>query len=126
MSDARPRPPRVGALYDGHRVAKGTAATGDFTYVVLEPEPLDTKPKDRRGEKRTRTRLRDGVVDKRRVLVDCRIRDRSKFGARLQLDGDQRLPMIFELTDPATRIRFIATLAWQEGREAGVKLKPIA
>ena len=125
MTDARSPSARQGALYTGRRTEAGAPPSDDFTYCVLEPETQDRQTKDRRREKRARTRLRDGLVNERRVLVDCLIRDRSKFGAKLQLDKERVLPAIFVLTDSSSQTRFVATLIWQDGLEAGVKLKPI-
>ena len=55
-------------------------------------------------------------------IVECRIRDRSRDGARLQLDKDRTLPRTFVLTDMATRSFFSVVLVWQVGREAGVRI----
>ena len=105
------------------RRVTGAPAADDFTYSVVEPDP-----RERRGERRARTRLRDGLVKERRgqVLVECRIRDRSRFGARLRLDADLRLPNLFILTDAASRARYRAVLVWQVGLDAGVRLVPLA
>ena len=55
--------------------------------------------------------------------MDCRIRDKSRHGARLHLDKDRPLPRLFLLTDPATATCYRATLVWQVGRDAGVRLE---
>lgn len=111
----------------GRRVPAGMATRGEFTYSVVETAVVPKARGDRRGERRTRSRLREGLVAERRgrVLVECRIRDLSKRGARLQLDKDRPLPKVFLLTEAGTRRAFWATLAWQVGRDAGVKLVPV-
>jgi hypothetical protein len=110
----------------GRRVAPGTKTIGEFTYSVVEAQPAKKTSGDRRGDARTRSRLREGHVAERRgkVLVDCRIRDLSKRGARLQLDKDRPLPKSFLLMEPGRGRSFWATLIWQVGRDAGVKLVP--
>ena len=114
------------ATFDGKRVAAGAVSRDDFTYCIVDVAPVAPKGGDRRREDRQRTRLRDGVLaeGRGRIVGDCRISNRSKLGARLQLDKDHALPGSFLLTDPASHTRFRATLIWQKGREAGVKLVP--
>ncbi len=119
------------------RVAPGGPSIGDFTYsvVVIEP-PARTTPAgparaasateanaERRTDGRVRTRLRDATLaeGRGRVLMDCRIKDKSRRGARLQLDEDRPLPKVFLLSEPAGTC-YRATLVWQDGREAGVRL----
>ena len=108
----------------GRRVAPGEALHGEFTYSVVEVAPPGWAGLDRRGDKRLRTRLRDGIIGERkhRTIVECRIRDRSRGGARLQLDKDRPLPKSFVLTDGAARSLYRADLVWQVGRDAGVRL----
>lgn len=109
------------------RVAAGTTAAGEFTYSVVALAPASWSGLERRGDKRLRTRLRDGIIGERkhRSIVDCRISDRSPDGARLRLDGDRRLPHRFVLTDGAARSLYRADLVWQTGRDAGVRLTPL-
>ena len=104
------------------RVVAGGALQGEFTYSVVEPTAGE-----RRIEQRLRTRLRDGTLGMRRghVLVECRIRDRSRGGARLRLDAPCALPRMFLLTDAASRARYHAMLVWQHGCDAGVRLTPV-
>ena len=108
----------------GRRVAPGERARGEFTYSVVDVAPAGWAGTERRGDKRLRTRLRDGLIGERkhRPIVDCRIKDRSRSGARLQLDKDRPLPKSFVLTDGAARSLYRADLIWQVGRDAGVKL----
>ncbi len=104
------------------RIAAGEALRGDFTYSVVEPAAGE-----RRLEHRLRTRLRDATLGMRRghVLVECRIRDRSRGGARLRLDAPCALPRMFLLIDAGSRARYHALLVWQHGCDAGVRLTPV-
>ena len=126
--DPRPPDPRkTSPTFDGKRVTAGTAAHGEFTYSIVDTTPVAPQQGgERRHEDRQRTRLRDGVLaeGRGRVVGDCRIGNRSKRGARLQLDKERPLPKSFLLTDPASHASFRATLIWQRGRDAGVKLTP--
>ncbi len=113
---------------EGRRLRPGegpNAATGEFTYSVVA---ATWTGHERRVAKRWRTRLRDGLIGERkhRVLADCRITERSRLGARLRLDTAHALPARFVLTDGAAREMFRAELVWQRGREAGVRLTPLA
>ncbi len=112
----------------GRRVAPGEAARGEFTYSVVAVAPAGWTGVERRGDRRLRTRLRDGLIGERkhRIIADCRIKDRSRGGARLQLDKDRPLPKSFVLTDCAARSLYRADLVWQVGRDAGVKLTILA
>ncbi len=112
----------------GRRVAPGEAARGEFTYSVVAVAPAGWTGIERRGDRRLRTRLRDGLIGERkhRIIADCRIKDRSRGGARLQLDKDRPLPKSFVLTDGAARSLYRADLVWQVGRDAGVKLTILA
>ena len=124
-----PNDPPLRAAEIGRRVPVGALSRDDFTYSVVETSgPSQKARRDRRGEERMRSRLREGQVAEGRgkVLVECRIRDLSKRGARLRLDKDRPLPKAFFLTEAGSRRSFWATLAWQVGRDAGVKLTPIA
>lgn len=86
--------------------------------------PVAQANDERRADGRVRTRLRDATLaeGRGRVLMDCRIRDKSRQGARLQLDEDRPLPKVFLLSEPATGTCYRATLVWQAGRDAGVRL----
>ena len=125
MQDGRPRHP-PGRDVTGRRVEPGQQRSDEFFYTVVVAE-APARAREQRRDRRVRTRLHEGVIAERpgRVLVDCRIRDRSRTGARLQLDKDRPLPRSFLLTDAACRSQFQATLMWQVGRDAGVKLSPI-
>ena len=117
------------------RVSPGARPGGGFTYsVVVIGAPASkssaSKPSashagdERRADGRVRTRLRDATLaeGRGRVLMECRIRDKSRHGARLQLDKDRPLPKVFLLSDPAAKTCYRATLVWQAGRDAGVRL----
>lgn len=109
----------------GRRVAPGVTARGEFTYSVVDVAPAGWAGQERRGDRRLRTRLRDGAIaeSRHRIVAECRIRDRSRGGARLQLDKDRPLPRSFVLSDGAARLFYSAELVWQVGRDAGVRLK---
>ena len=79
---------------------------------------------DKRDSERLRTRLRGGLLSdgRNKVIVDCLIQDRSRAGARLRLSLDRPLPRRFLLLDDVSQTRFWAQLAWQKGRDAGVRL----
>lgn len=111
----------------GRRVPAGREGGGDFTYSVVDA-PAPEGAGERRGDRRLRMRLHDGVLSQGsgRAIVDCRICDQSSTGAKLQLHADRALPPSFLLTDNARRIRFRAVLVWQNGREAGVRLEALA
>ena len=97
---------------------------GEFTYSVIEATPSKVTLLDKRRAERLRTRLRTGALSDRRnkVIVDCLLQDRSRSGARLRLALDRPLPRVFLLSDHITQTQFWAHLAWQRGRDAGVKL----
>ena len=131
------------------RVTPGARLDGEFTYsvVVVAPaskssasqscaskssesksseskSPASQAGGERRADGRMRTRLRDATLaeGRGRVLMGCRIRDKSRHGARLHLDKDRPLPKVFLLSDPAAKTCYRATLVWQAGRDAGVRL----
>lgn len=105
----------------GRRVPAGNSRLDDFTYSVVE------MPAERRGPRRSRTRLREGLLSERpgRPPIQCRILDQSTTGAKLQLHDEHPLPRSFLLNDAAQQAQFRATLVWQKGRDAGVRLEAI-
>jgi hypothetical protein len=126
-----PKPPAP--IFIGRKVEPGAPAStarADFTYSVIGPitihKPIgDKKPAgDKRRNGRARTHLRAGRLSDRRdtVITECLIADRSHTGARLRLALDRPLPKIFFLWDEVGRVRLQAELAWQKGRDAGVRL----
>lgn len=96
----------------------------EFTYSIIETAVLAAIPTDKRRTERLRTRLRGGLLSdpRSKVIVDCVIQDRSQTGARLRLAQDKPLPKVFLLSDEVSKIQFQAQLAWQKGRDAGVRL----
>jgi hypothetical protein len=110
----------------GRKVGPGPLSEqlrSEFTYSVIGVAPSKAPPADKRSNERLRTRLRAGqLTDKRHeVIVDCLIHDRSRTGARLRLALDRPLPKLFLLADHVTQVQFWVQLAWQKGRDAGVK-----
>ena len=117
-------------LVQGRKVAPGPPdprLRSEFTYSVVENAPASAARLDKRGTERLRTRLRAGQLADRRnkAIVDCLIQDRSRTGARLRLALDRPLPKSFLLVDEISQARFAAQLAWQKGRDAGVRLVPL-
>lgn len=108
----------------GRRVAPGSGPSRDFTYSVVEPTGPARAGGERRGERRIASHLREANASEARgrPIVDCRIRNLSRGGARLQLDHERPLPRSFMLREPGTGRCFLARLIWQRGRDAGVKL----
>jgi hypothetical protein len=110
----------------GRKVGPGPLSEqlrSEFTYSVISVAPSKGPPADKRSNERLRTRLRAGqLTDKRHgVIVDCLIQDRSHTGARLRLAQDRPLPKLFLLSDDVSQVQFWVQLAWQKGRDAGVK-----
>ena len=113
-------------LVEGRKVGPGPLDPRlrcEFTYSVVE-DRRTVAVLDKRGTERLRTRLRAGRLADRRnkAIVDCLIQDRSRTGARLRLALDRPLPKSFLLFDEVSQARFVAQLAWQRGRDAGVRL----
>ena len=110
----------------GRKIGPGPVSDrlrSEFTYSVISVASPKGPPADKRTNQRLRTRLRAGqLTDKRLgVIVDCLIQDRSHTGARLRLAQDRPLPKQFVLSDDVSQIQLWVQLAWQKGRDAGVK-----
>ena len=113
-------------LVEGLRIKPGHVVPDhrqEFTYSIIEAASIAAIPSDKRRTARMRTRLRSGLLSDRsnKVIVDCIIQDRSRTGARLRLAEARTLPKVFLLSDEVTKTQFWAQLAWQKGREAGVR-----
>jgi hypothetical protein len=111
----------------GRKVAPGQLDASlrlEFTYSIIELPRQKAKTLDKRSQERLRTRLRAGQLTDRRnkAIADCLIQDRSRTGARLRLAHDRPLPKSFILVDETSQAQFRAELAWQQGRDAGVRL----
>lgn len=120
----------VASVVDGLKIGPGPLnprLRGEFTYSVVAAEPKPAQKLDKRGTARLRTRLRSGHLADRRnkIIVECLIQDRSRTGARLRLTHDRPLPKTFLLSDHLSETQFLAQLAWQRGRDAGVRLVSI-
>ena len=77
---------------------------------------------ERRGDLR-RSALRSArIVGKDGTVVECRLRNISEGGARLELSGPQLLPHTFELhvADLPPRL---CTLRWAKGNLIGVQFQ---
>ena len=123
MTTRQEKAPAAPRSVEGRRVGIGQRSLSDFTYFVVET-PSSDPAGDRRAGRRVRTRLHEGLIAERvgGPAVDCRIRDQSHQGVRLQLDRHRPLPRTFLLTDTATRKQVRVALIWQVGRNAGVRL----
>ena len=116
--------PESGRIVLGRKVAAGPLSPelrSEFTYsIVAAPAAA---PADKRRNERLRTRLRAAHLADRgdKVIMECLIQDRSRTGARLRLALDRPLPKAFILSDDIGRTQFWAQLAWQRGRDAGVR-----
>lgn len=118
----------------GQKVAPGplpAALRSEFTYSIVSVEAFSPPPRpkssDKRDNQRMRTRLRAGQLSdpSDKVIVDCLIHDKSRTGARLLLAHDKTLPKTFLLFDDVSKARFRADLAWQKGRDVGVRLRAV-
>ena len=58
------------------------------------------------------------IVDPKAPVIDCRVVDYSPGGACLELPGQTRVPIRFELLFGLTRKRF--RVVWSAGRRLGV------
>lgn len=79
---------------------------------------------ERRGDGRTRTRLRPGKILAMdgTFVADCLILDRSAQGARIRVLGSESVPEAFRLIDEAGRESFFSRTVWERGDEAGLSL----
>ena len=127
----RQSPPAAKALQtlDGIKVARLPPPGGaEVAYVVLtpapKPPPAPAKGRDKRTERRWGTHLRSGkIVDGRTYIVsESQTADRSPRGARLRLSNPVVLPKRIRFFDDVTKRLFEASVAWQRGREIGIKL----
>lgn len=118
MPSSSPRPHKAHPVLNGIKVAELSAPGAEVTYVVL------TSPKgEQRIERRWGTHLRSGkIVDGRtRILSETQTRDLSARGARLRLAGSMSLPARIRFFDENSRTLHEAEVAWQRGREIGVR-----
>jgi hypothetical protein len=83
-----------------------------------------SKPDDRRSKDR-RTALKSGriVYNDGKSSIDCRVRNISPGGARLELGTPQLLPHTFELHIPGQPVR-LCNLRWAKGNLVGVSFEP--
>lgn len=127
----RQSPPATKALQtlDGVKVARlPPPGSADVAYIVLtpapKPAPASAKGRDKRTERRWGTHLRSGkIVDGRTYVVnESQTADRSARGARLRLSDPVLLPKRIRFFDDVSKRLFEASVAWQRGREIGIKL----
>ncbi|MGC2155435.1 MAG: PilZ domain-containing protein [Pseudolabrys sp.] len=60
------------------------------------------------------------AFNKRNSTMDCRVRDFSATGARVQLTNTAIVPDQFDLTIARKERSFRASMVWRSGNEAGV------
>lgn len=66
------------------------------------------------------------VFNEKRSVIDCRIRDLSKTGARLVLPSTVGLPNEFDLVEAGTGISRYCEVVWRTLDAVGVKFAPTA
>lgn len=66
------------------------------------------------------------IIPGMRGLHSCGIRDLSRQGAGLRLDGIVLLTTDFKLSLDGVRHTFVCRLVWRDGDFAGVKFQPTA
>ncbi|HEY1736767.1 MAG TPA: PilZ domain-containing protein [Methylovirgula sp.] len=118
-SQSRPETPRP--LLEATKVTRLPAPGADVTYIVLAAP--QSSASDKRGERRWKTHLRSGKIADGRscIVVDGQVRDRSEGGARLRLSGSVNLPLRIRFFDEISTTLYEAAVAWQRGREIGLK-----
>jgi hypothetical protein len=78
-------------------------------------------PMENHRTSQRRRALKEGkVILSDRIVIDCRIRDISESGARLEFGAFFELPREFRLFIPSSNMLVPAELAWQRGQAAGV------
>jgi hypothetical protein len=105
----------------------GIASKGQWgPRMVGETVSLNTDPSNRREQLR-RTVIKGAkiVFKDRQSTLDCRVRDMSTEGARLDLSTQQLLPHQFELLVAGSPPRRCG-LRWARGTFVGVRFLPEA
>jgi hypothetical protein len=75
---------------------------------------------ERRGREARRTALKSGRIVYPGGSVECKLRNISDGGARLEIGGQQLLPHTFELEIPGMPTRQ-CSLRWAKGNLVGVQ-----
>src|SRR5690349_10829671 len=76
---------------------------------------------ERRGAQRQKSFLRGCVYfDKRRIALDCLIRDFSEHGARIIFSENVSVPDVVELHIPQKQKTLRARVQWRHGDEIGL------
>jgi hypothetical protein len=80
-------------------------------------------PKENRAHPRNRSLKSAKIVfNNRWSVIDCKVRDMSKTGVRLDLAAGTQMPEEFELELLPERKTRHARLVWRKGNLAGVEL----
>lgn len=77
---------------------------------------------NQRGEPRRRVLLTGKIILPGGGLIDCRVRDRSDHGARLNVENAVGLPYRFRLFLEATGETFDVRVEWRRLTEIGVRI----
>ena len=87
---------------------------------------LNTDPSNRREQfRRTVIKGAKIIFNNRKSTLDCRVRDMTTDGARLDLSTQQLLPHEFELQVSGTPVKRCG-LRWARGNFIGVRFLPEA
>jgi hypothetical protein len=79
------------------------------------------EPDARRASTRRRALKEGKVVLSDWTVIDCRVRDLSDKGARLEFDGAIDLPDQFRLLVTSSNLLTPAERRWQRGLSAGIR-----
>ena len=74
-----------------------------------------------RGTVRRRALKEGKIVLSDTQIIDCRIRDMSDGGVRIEMGAVFELPKLFRLVIVSTNEIVPAELAWQRGQAAGIR-----
>ena len=61
------------------------------------------------------------VCKEQGLTIDCRLRNLSETGAKLEIDGSVPLPATFEVVAPAKGRAWRARCVWREAAESGIE-----
>ena len=86
----------------------------------MKPDSEGSPPQRRDNARRTVIKGARIVFNNRKNTMNCRVRDLSTGGARLEIPTEQLLPHTFELHIGSEPIRH-CELRWVKGSQAGVR-----
>jgi hypothetical protein len=85
-----------------------------------EVEPDIGLIESRKFQRRRTLKVGKIILNNRCSVIDCKVRDQSLMGAKLDVETCAQLPTIFELQMLPERRTWPARLVWQKGNKAGV------